>query len=261
MRIGISSAAFYGQMETEDQALQLRQLFKLDVCEVFLETHSEYSAAFAALVRERLDGLPCVSVHPKGTQFEQDLFGRSHRQAQDALGTFRRVCEAGQALGAQYYVFHGPHLVSGRLRPQGIYELEERVARLQEIAGSCGIELLWENVSWCAMRTPEDVREIAERLPSMRFVLDVKQAKRAGVNPLGMLEAMGNRVRHVHALDWDEQGELCLPGEGVMDWKALTQQLRALDYDGAVILEPYGWMADDVNALRRSLDFLREVTT
>lgn len=257
MRIGMSSAAFYGQMETEDQAALLRT-FPVDVCEIFLETHSEYSAIFGALVRERLAGVPCLSVHPKGTQFEQDLFGRSKRQAQDALEIFRHVCEAGQALGARYYVFHGPHSVSGRLRPSGVVELEERVTRLQEIAGKHGVELLWENVSWCAMREPEDVRELSERLPNMRFVLDVKQAMRAGVDPLAMLETMGQRVRHVHALDWDAQGRLCLPGQGVMDWRALARMLRALGYDGAVILEPYEWLSGDREALRRSLDFLRE---
>ena len=91
MTVGMSSAAFYGRLETEDQAALLRE-FPVDVCEIFLETHSEYSAAFGAQVRERLAGLRCLSVHPKGTQFEQDLFGRSRRQAEDALRAFRGLC-------------------------------------------------------------------------------------------------------------------------------------------------------------------------
>ena len=256
MKLGMSSAAFYGQMETEDQATLLRS-FPLDVCEVFLETHSEYSAAFGALVKERLAGLSCLSVHPKGTQFEQDLFGRSARQAQDALRAFRGVCEAGQALGARYYVFHGPYSVSGRLRPEAVHELTERMARLRGIAAEHGLELLWENVSWCALREPRDVRFMMEQLPDIGFVLDVKQALRAGVRPMDMLEAMGSRVRHVHALDQDAEGRLCLPGQGEQDWPALMRRLRELGYEGAVILEPYEWMARDHEALRRSLDFLR----
>lgn len=258
MTIGMSSAAFYGHGETEDQAALLRE-YPLDVCEVFLQTRSEYSAAFGALVRERLAGLPCISVHPKGgTQFELDLFGRSRRQTEDALDSYRHVCEAGQALGAKYYVLHGPFSVSGRLKPQQIHELPERAARLQEIARGCGLELLWENVSWCALREPQDARELARAIPDIGFVLDVKQALRAGASPFAMLEAMGDRLRHVHALDQDAQGRLCLPGQGTLDWRALMAELRARGYDGAVILEPYEWLARDPDALRRSLDFLRE---
>lgn len=257
MKLGMSSAAFYGQMETEDQAALLRD-FPVEVCEIFLETHSEYTAAFGALVKERLAGLACLSVHPKGTQFEQDLFGRSHRQAQDALRTFRGVCEAGQAMGARYYVFHGPFAVSGRVRPGAIFEVEKRVTGLRAIARAHGLELLWENVSWCAMQRPEDVREIAALFPDLGFVLDVKQAMRAGVEPIGMVEAMGGRIRHVHALDRDAEGRLCLPGEGTVDWRALMGALRAQGYDGAVILEPYEWMSRDHDALRRSLEHLRE---
>ena len=256
MKLGMSSAAFYGWRETEDQAALLRS-FPLDLCEIFLETHSEYSGAFGALVRERLGDLPCLSVHPKGTQFEQDLFGRSGRQERDALRAFRGVCEAGQALGAKYYVFHGPYSVSGSLRPGAIFELEKRVANLREIAAAHGLELLWENVSWCAMRLPEDVKEIAERFPDMGFVLDVKQALRAGAQPLEMLRAMSGRVRHVHVLDWSAEGRLCLPGQGTVDWRALMDALRAQGYDGAVILEPYEWMSRNHDTLRASLMYLR----
>ena len=253
----MSSAAFYGRMETEDQAALLRA-FPVDVCEVFLETHSEYSAAFGALVRERLAGLPCLSVHPKGTQFEQDLFGRSARQAGDALAIFRHVCEAGQALGARYDVFHGPFSVSGPLRISAVYELGERLTRLRTIAADHGLELLWENVSWCALRRPEDVREIRAMFPDMGFVLDVKQALRAGVDPLDMLAAMGGQVKHVHALDMDAEGRLCLPGQGTVDWRALMGTLREQGYEGAVILEPYEQLSRDHDALRRSLDVLRQ---
>ena len=60
MKIGLSSAAFYSRAETEDQAIRLRN-FNIDVCEVFLETHSEYNASFGRLVKENLGDLPCIS--------------------------------------------------------------------------------------------------------------------------------------------------------------------------------------------------------
>lgn len=257
MRLGLSSASFYGRLETEDAAQHLTD-FVLDNCEVFLETFSEYSADFGRTVRTRLDSLPCDSVHPKGTQFEADLFGRSSRQRADALRIFTGVCDAGQALGAKYYVMHGPGMIISRVSPERIYLLSEIVPQLQFIAHARGMEVLWENVNWCAVSTPEDVRQLLRCLPEINFVLDVKQAFRAKQDPCALLSAMGSHIRHVHALDWDADGKLTLPGNGMMDWSRLMAQLRDQGYDGNVILEPYAWMAEDEDALRRSLDFLRK---
>lgn len=257
MRVGMSSAGFYGRMETEEAAVKLTQL-PVDACEIFLETHSEYTAAFGELVRRNLAGLDCASVHPKGTQFEPDVFGQSKRQIEDALRAFDGVCEAGEALGARYYVFHGPNSPYRRLKLDDIRRLPENIALLSERAARHGLTILWENVSWCAVRTPEDVRRVRELAPDMEFVLDVKQAYRAETDAFSMIEAMEGRIRHVHALDWDEQGALQLPGLGMTDWRELFRRLRDAGFDGAVMLEPYPWQTMDDEAVRRSLETLRE---
>lgn len=251
----MTSAAFYGTYETEDCAAHLRE-FPLETCEVFLETPSEYCGAFGSIVREKLGGLPCTTVHPLGTQFEHQLFGRSARQVEDAFRLFTGVCDAGQALGAKYYVFHGPFGVHAPLKPERIYCLPETFGRMQEIAAARGMTLLWENVHWCALRGPEEVRTLIRLLPEIEFVLDTKQAYRAGFAPQELLTAMGSRVRHVHALDIAADGSLCLPGEGMIDWHGLMAQLRLQGFDGSVILEPYDYLARDETALRKSLAYL-----
>ncbi|MGN0746781.1 MAG: sugar phosphate isomerase/epimerase family protein [Aristaeellaceae bacterium] len=258
MTIGMSGAAFYGRMETEDTAAYLTR-FPIDCCEIFLQTGSEYTTAFGGLVRRMLAGLRCVSVHAKGNQFEWELFGRSPRQVEDAFRQFTGVCDAGQAMGARYYVFHGPAGVLAPLSPERIHALPRVMGRMQEIAASRGMTVLWENVSWCALRRPEDVASLIRLAPDIRFVLDVKQARRSGVDPFALLKAMGNRVAHVHALDWAEDGAWRLPGEGTLDWQRLIGQLRAQGFDGAVMLEPYASLAGDDGALTESLAYLRRV--
>ena len=257
MRIGMSCAAFYGQCETEDAAARTRD-FPVDTCEVFIQTPSEYCAEFGRVVRKKLGGLHVTSVHPLGTQFEQQLFGRSPRQVEDAFRLFTGVCDAGRELGAQYYVFHGPFGVHAPLNPERIWHLPEVFARMQQIAHERGMIVLWENVHWCALRGPEEVRTVMRLLPEVQFVLDTKQAHRAGVTPEALLEAMGSRVRHIHTLDIAPDGGLCLPGEGMLDWRALLRTARAQGFDGSVILEPYEYLARDEAALCRSLAVLRE---
>ncbi len=257
MRLGMSGAAYYGRYETEDAAALLPAL-PLDTCEIFLETPSEYCAGFGRIVREKLGALPCTTVHPLGTQFEAQLFGRSPRQVEDAFRLFTGVCEAGQAIGAQYYVFHGPFGVHAPLSPERIYRLPQTFARMQDIAHRCGLTVLWENVHWCALRTPKEVATAMQLLPEIRFVLDVKQSHRAGVDPFDMLTAMGSRVRHLHVMDIAADGALCLPGAGTLNFPRLMGQLRHQGFDGAIILEPYAEQARDDAALRAALAHLRQ---
>lgn len=235
MRIGLSSAAFYGMMETEDAAQHL-SAYAPDCCEVFLETASEYNSAFGQLAASKLEGLPCVSIHAKGTQFEPDLFGASPRQRWDALQILAGALDAGKALGAKYYVFHGPASPAGRIFPQGIRQLETIFPQMQAQAAARNLEILWENVSWAALQTPEDCRVLLDRLPDLRFVLDIKQCMRAKVSPLAMMAAMGRHIAHVHVLDWQEDGTLCLPGQGCFDFPDFFHRLQDLGYAGDIIL-------------------------
>ena len=258
MKLGLTSAAFYGRMETEDAAAFL-QAFGLDTCEVFLETPSEYTADFGQLVRGKLGALGCTSVHPKGTQFEPDLFGQSARQRDDALSIMRGVMDAGQVLGAKYYVFHGPVSVVGRITLDKIRLLEKRFGAMQDMAHARGMEILWENVYYGAVSGIEDFREICTRMPGTGFVLDLKQAWRGHVDPMDVVREMGPHIRHVHILDRDENGNICLPGEGQFDFAALLEQLKAHGFDGSVIIEPYAYQTTDIDAVKRSVGYMREI--
>lgn len=221
MKIGLSSAAYYGQLETDDAAAHIAEL-PLDTCEVFLETPSEYTTDFTFRMRYNMNNFPVTSVHPLGTQFEPQLFGRAARQSDDAFAMFANVCRAAESLGAAYYIFHGPFGVRGHLSPANIPFLEERFDQMRERAARHHLRVLWESVSWCSVATPEDVRLL-------------------------------------HVLDWTADGKLCLPGRGVFDWQQFARVLREDGFDGAVILEPYAQLVESEQALLESIRFLRGV--
>ena len=197
-------------------------------------------------------------MHPKGTQFEPDIFSPSPRQRQDALDFFRRVCDAGQALGASYYVFHSVGMIRGRRHPGELYHMVENLHALQDIANPRRRQAPSEIVSSCCMSTTQDGRQVRELLPEQGFVLDLKQAYQMGVTPAEMIAAMGPHLKHLHVLDWNAAGELVLPGEGVNDFAALFRLLKKTSYQGAVILEPYAAQTRDDARLRASLSYLRQ---
>ena len=258
MRLGLTSAAFYGRLETEDAARKLKG-FALDTCEIFLETHSEYTREFGLLAKERLGGLHCRSIHAKGTQFEADLFGASPRQRKDAFTILEGMLDCGEALGASVYVFHGLPDYRGALSVERIPRLAETVGLIIHMAKARGITLAWENVSWCGLKRPQDAAYLLQECPDLRFTLDIKQARQKGIDPFAFIPVMASRLVHVHVLDHDAQGYHCLPGTGLFDFKRLKHALDAIGYRGDIILEPYAAQAEDEQALKESIAFLRSV--
>ena len=258
MRLGLTSAAFYGRMETEDAARKLRD-YPINVCEVFLETHGEYNLTFGKLLKERLFDLPCRSIHAKGTQFEGDLFGASPRQREDAFKILAGVLDCGMALGATIFVFHGLPDFKGGLTIERLPRLAETINRIMEMALERGITLTWENVSWCALKRPEDAAYLMSLLPALHFTLDIKQARQCGVDPMAFLPVMKDRLAHVHVLDYDASGRHCLPGQGLFDFQRLKHGLMAIGYHGDVILEPYANQTLDEQALRESITYLHDI--
>lgn len=258
MKIGLSTAAFYGKWEVEEAAAHLRG-YGAECAEVFFQTRSEYTKEFARLTRDRLGGLPCTSVHPFGTAFENEFFGRSARQRADAMDMLRRVLDAAAELDARLYVYHGRYSPARVELPFDAQRNAEVVARMQEEATQRKIKIAWENVCWCQLTTPERAHEIRRMLPEIRFTLDIKQAMRAGCDPIDFVDAMGGQLANVHVCDWDENGRLCLPGEGTFDFSAFIRALRRANYAGAVIVEPYLALVKSDEALEKSIRMLKRI--
>ncbi|MDO4741423.1 MAG: sugar phosphate isomerase/epimerase [Eubacteriales bacterium] len=258
MQLGMSTAAYFGRWETEDSARAISRL-PLDCAEVFLQTSSEYTRDFAQLVRNNLGDMPCVSVHPLGTLFENQLISRSVRQRRDAFDVLRRVLDAGAALGAKYYIHHGRHTPRNEKLPWNLSANAELLALIGEAARARGMTVAWENVDWCQLTTADRVREARDMLPDMHYTLDIKQAMKAGADPIELARAMGERLVHVHICDWDKNRCLCLPGEGVFDFDGLIRALHNQGYRGAVILEPYLSLIKNDEALERSIARMRYI--
>lgn len=255
MQIGVSTAAYYGRLETEDAAARVASL-GVRCCEVFLETYSEYNGAFGALVRDRLGATKAVSVHSKTQHFETDFIGKSPRQRADAYAMLESFLDAAAALGASTYVYHGPPNI-GRQMPD-FSRWQAGIAKAVVRCAARGVAFSWETVSWCWLSEPARVREFLRLWPDLWFVLDVKQVLAMGMEPVAFVDAMGERLRHVHILDYDAQGRLALPGRGCHDFRELARALRDIRYRGDVILEPYAHLFTNDDALRDAVAWLRD---
>ncbi len=239
MRCGISTACLY-PMELE-QALPTLISMDFHLFEIFINTISEMKPEYLKELKRMTDdsGSLVKSVHPFTSGFESFLlFSDYNRRFNDGLEFYKQYFNAANILGAQILVLHGQRSDKhSRITEEDYFK---HYASLYALGKTFGITVAQENVNLFRSDDPAFITRMREYLQDeCAFVLDIKQAVRAGENPYEMCAAMGERLIHVHIND-NKPGEDCLlPGCGTMDFSALKSQMMQFGYDGDFIIEVY----------------------
>lgn len=236
MKFGISTSSFYPAL-TENAADAIARA-RIPAAEVFLNAPSELEEGYLRRLKARLDagGTRVLSVHPFTCALEPLLlFSGYSRRFEDGVQYYRRFFRAAELLGARYFIFHGDR--KGAATPDSLYF--ERFAALDAAAREYGVQVAQENVSRCRAGSAAFLRAMKEALPDAAFVLDLKQARRAGEDWREILSALGGNVRHIHLSGCGEEGD-CLPlTRGNFELREFLTALRAAGFDGGLVLELY----------------------
>ena len=116
-----------------------------------------------------------------------------------------------------------------------------------------------ENVEWSTYNRVGVFEKIASEVPDLRGVLDIKQARISGYPYEEYLREMGDKLAHVHISDVDNNGKICLPGQGVFDFDTLVKRLKDVGFDGALLIEVYKNDYTEVAELKTACDFVDEI--
>ncbi len=241
MRAGISTASLFMRRENEE-ALPLLQSLGVDCAEVFLTSFFQYKKAYGELLKERKGSLFINSVHDLTSQFEPQLFSRHEGVRRDSYAILEEVLSVANALGAPYYSFHGISRAKRAERTGEHDDFPKMVEDFRALSAFCeerGVTLCLENVEWASYNRPGVFSRLAREIPTLKGVLDIKQARISGYPYEEYLEEMGERLAYVHILDVDERGKNCLPGRGTFDFKELVRRLKGVGFDGALLIEAY----------------------
>ncbi|SNX54853.1 sugar phosphate isomerase/epimerase [Thermoanaerobacterium sp. RBIITD] len=262
MNVGISTASFYPEYLTEETVPLIGNM-GIKTVEVFLESYSEYDEEFCKEMKDVLDkyDIKVNSIHAIGTQFEPQLFSATERQRKDALKMLLKVLKAANILGAKVYVFHGP-AVRKETKPNIDFEkIAKNADYIAETAGEYGIKFAWENVYWCWFSYPKFALSLKEVTNSKNiyFTLDIKQAMKSKQDPFEYLKAMGEYIANVHLCDYDNDGNLFLPGRGNFDFRRLYKELERINYRGPVIMEVYRNNYKEYSEMMEGIIFLKEI--
>ena len=259
MVFGMSTACFFPNSYLE-QTVELIGSMGIQNIEVFFNCMAEYQIPYVKELKKRIDGngMKTYSIHALSLQFEPQLFSRYQRARQESLDILKQVLEAGAALGAGVYVFHGPSHVKRATKLNLDYGyVAEHADHIADIAKQYGIKLAWENVHWCWYAKPDFATELITRVntDNLYFTLDVKQAAQSGYDPSDYLYMAKDRLVNIHLCDYIKaQNEIIprLPFEGHMDFNAIKEALTKTKYDEALILEVYSSNYTSLDHLRNN---------
>lgn len=237
MQAGVSTACLYPELLEE--ALYSLAVNGISHVELFFNAESELRRPFTANLAEIMNrfGVTCRSVHPFAAPMEpMMLFSKYERRVEDMIDYYKRTFDAMHRIGAEIFVFHGN--LKDHAVPVDFYC--ERFARLAAAGREEGIIVAQENVVRCQSGSLKFLREMALRMGGdVRFVLDTKQAVRAGESPEEMLRTLGKYVVHVHISDHNADGDCLLLGSGSFRVRGFLETLHAVNPDCSVILELY----------------------
>lgn len=236
MRAGVSTSCLFPMLLEE--ALDHLLAMGIRTVEIFLNTESERVPAFARLLREKADaaGARIVSVHPYSSEYEGiRFFTKYPRRFADSVEDYRRYFEFCNIVGAEILVFHG--LRDFIPAERSLYF--ERFDSLMRAGREYGVEVCQENVARFHAGRFDFLAEMIRAIPDVGLVIDLKQAVRAGEDPVAMLELAGKNLRHVHASDHDDAHDCLAPGAGTFDFARMARSLEKIGYRGRVIVELY----------------------
>ena len=261
MKTGVSTASLFLRKYNEE-TLPLFNDLGIKNAEVFLTTFSEYGEEYAKKLVSIKGSVDVHSVHILNTEFEPQLFNAQPRVRADAYAWLENVLAGAKMFGAKYYTFHGTARVK-RASHSGKNDNFAVIGQgIQDITSTCekyGITLSLENVEWSTYNRPGVFSILKAYAPSLRGVLDIKQARISGYPYEEYLREMGESLVTVHLSDVDTNGKMCLPGKGSFDFDTLIKQLISVGFDGALLIEAYANDYEKESELKAACDYLDEL--
>ncbi len=254
IRAGVSTACFYPKLLEE--AVYDLAVNGINHIEIFINADCELTKSYLSGIADTLKRfeVTCRSLHPYTCPIEPMLFFSGYsRRVNDAIEYYKKYFNAMNILGAEIFVFHG----NKKIAQLSAEDYCESYSRLVETGKSFGITVAQENVSRCQSGSLEFMSKISEIMgDNAKFVLDTKQAVRAGENSFDIIRKLGSKIIHVHISDHGEMGDCLQIGKGRFNIKHLFSLIAAESPDSSVILELYRSNFDGISDIVNNYNIL-----
>lgn len=204
----------------------------------FARQHNLGVSVAAAMGGDRDLIHPDASIRANGVAFIQHCI--------DAAQTMR----ATNLIGPIYSAVGRTWQATPAERARDVELLVQQLSRLADYAGERGVTLCLEPLNrfeTSFINLAEQAVEVIDRVnhPACQIMLDTFHMNIEERSLGDAICTVGHRLRHLHACENDRGA----PGSGHVSWAAVAEALRAIHYDGPVVIESF---TDQVKTIARA---------
>ena len=182
-------------------------------------------------------GIELYSFHLPFWPFDEiDISSPS--MADGSVEYLKGYIDKGSKIGIKKYIIHP----SGEPIDEGDRATRLEIAKkslytLAEYARERGAIICVENLPrTCIGRDSFDILELLKAHDSLVACFDTNHLLEE--NPCEFIRKIGNKIATLHVSDYDFKNERhWLPGEGMLDWKMILEELKSIGYSGAWLYE------------------------
>ena len=258
MAIGISSGCFYPH--TTEEALHLVGACGADCTELFVNSPHELEKTYIEKFREiqKMYGYRVRSFHTYASFTESYYYFSSYtRRFTESIEDFKQYFDAMHALGAEVLVMHGAK-IPGSIPDEAVFE---RFGILSRLAKAEGILLCQENVAKYRSQSPDYLLRMSEYLgEDFHMVFDIKQARKAQIEPQIFLDALLPSIVHIHISDYTKDAPCALPfcQGSLFDFPAFFKDLQNRGYQHDYMLEVYDYCYKEPQEIKKAYRSLQK---
>lgn len=258
MAIGISTSCFYPQT-TEASLIETGKLGAPCV-EIFFNSARELDRDFIGKLRDiqKTYGMRVKSFHTYASFTESYYFFSSYeRRYTESLEDFKRYFYGMRTLGAELLIMHGAK-IPGSIPDEAVFS---RYHTLYTLGKEAGITLCQENVVHYRSESPEYLARMQKALgQDFKLVLDIKQARRTGLDPYVFVDRFADSIVHVHISDYTPTKDCVVPlcENAQFDFKRFFAVMREKGYTGDYMIELYANSYTDPAQIAAARDALEK---
>lgn len=188
------------------------------------------------------------------------------KQLERIIEYFYKAIETARKLGCKYMLISSGHGGENSEENERTEKLIKFLNIITEKAEKEDIILLLETLTPYESNTCttlSDLKKVLDSISSPHLIgmCDVVAAYSQGETIEDYLEVLGDKLGHIHLVDYDgETDNHLIPGEGILDIKAILTSLKENNYKGRITIELVThYIEDPTSAFKKSIEYIRNL--
>lgn len=210
--------------------------------------------------------IPIPVYTPEHNGYPYNYMLADAKQLERITDYFYKAIETAKKLGSRYMLISAGHGGEKTKESERIEKLTSFLKIITAKAEKENIILLLETLTPYESNTCtklSDLKKVLDSISSPHLIgmCDVVAAYSQGETIEDYLEVLGDKLGHIHLVDYDgETDNHLIPGEGILDIKAILTSLKENNYKGRITIELVThYIEDPTSAFKKSIEYIRNL--